>query len=56
MKFILETKKFKAKQKMQTAEKLKLKGKPPDEMKFETYFNFKIPVPYIKPHQVRLIF
>lgn len=47
----METKKLKSKQKT-NGEKKVMKVKPLDETKFETYFDFKIPVKFVKPHQV----
>lgn len=49
--FILETKRLKAKPKSSTT-KIKTTNKPPDEMKFENYFDYKIPTKFVKPHQV----
>lgn len=51
--FTLETKKSKAMTKPSTVKKSNINTKPPDEMKFENYFDYKIPTKYIKPHQVR---
>lgn len=56
VKFILETKKLKPKNKTNPVERTKGKGKPLDETKFENYFDFKIPVNFVKPHQVKIIF
>ncbi|KAJ8967306.1 hypothetical protein NQ317_013775 [Molorchus minor] len=55
--FILETKKSasKSESKAKPAVKKETKGKPIDESKFENYFDYKIPVKYVKPHQILAI-
>lgn len=50
---MLESKRSHTKSESKTkASDKKLAGKPVDESKFENYFDYKIPVKYIKPHQV----
>lgn len=51
---MLETKKssVKSESKSKSLDKKHTMGKPIDESKFENYFDYKIPVKYIKPHQV----
>lgn len=53
---MLETKKchVKSETKSKVLEK-KHTSKPVDESKFENYFDYKIPVKYIKPHQILAI-
>ncbi|KAJ8967501.1 hypothetical protein NQ314_002816 [Rhamnusium bicolor] len=59
--FMLETKKSQSKQdsKIKIVDKKNAKGltkgKQIDESKFENYFDYKIPVKYIKPHQILAI-
>ncbi|KAJ8944044.1 hypothetical protein NQ318_016242 [Aromia moschata] len=55
--FIIETKKSHSKQdsKSKLSVKKEVKGKLVDESKFENYFDYKIPVKYIKPHQILAI-
>lgn len=52
--FMLETKKLISKQKTQKSTKKITNERKPDISKFENYFNYKIPVKYVKPHQVGL--
>lgn len=49
--FTLETKKAVAKKSEKDA-----KVKNVDESKFSDYFDFKVPVKFIKPHQVKLVY
>ncbi|XP_028128698.2 uncharacterized protein YdcI [Diabrotica virgifera virgifera] len=53
--FTLETKKLNAKQPKAKTKKSVIQEKPVDELKFQTYFDYSIPVKFIKPHQVLAI-
>lgn len=55
MNFLLETKKCQLKQKGSSTEKKLKSGKPPAEDKFKNYFDYKILVKHIKPHQVSTV-
>ncbi|KAJ8912925.1 hypothetical protein NQ315_017255 [Exocentrus adspersus] len=54
--FMLEVKKSntKSESKIKTSSK-KTTNKPVDESKFENYFDYKVPIKYIKPHQILAI-
>ncbi|CAG9826823.1 unnamed protein product [Diabrotica balteata] len=53
--FTLETKKLHAKQPKAKTKKSVIQEKPIDELKFQVYFDYSIPVKFIKPHQVLAI-